>query len=84
MTRRISVYALVKNGPICLDWYIAELGLFKRVPFDKGDGLTVHGCGMDMGFHLVYETSRILYPEGCSDIRENRKDGGYQIHHEWL
>lgn len=27
----------------------------------RGDGLIVGGCGMDMGFHLVYELSHALY-----------------------
>lgn len=27
----------------------------------RGDGLIVGGCGMDMGFHLVYELSAMLY-----------------------
>ena len=26
--------------------------------------ITVGGCGMDMGFHLVYTLGRALYPEG--------------------
>ena len=28
------------------------------------DALVVGGCGMDMGFHLVYELSRALYRDG--------------------
>lgn len=27
-------------------------------------GIRVSGCGMDMGFHLVYNLGRTLYPEG--------------------
>lgn len=30
----------------------------------KRDGLIVGGCGMDMGFALVYDLSRRLFPEG--------------------
>ena len=29
----------------------------------KNCGLRVSGCGMDMGFSLVYELSYVLYPE---------------------
>lgn len=29
----------------------------------KGDGIVMGGCGMDMGFALVYELSHALYPE---------------------
>lgn len=31
------------------------------IPQAKGDGLKIGGCGMDMGFHLVYELSHALY-----------------------
>lgn len=27
----------------------------------KGDALVVNGCGMDMGFHVVYELGYTLY-----------------------
>lgn len=27
----------------------------------RGDGLVIGGCGMDMGFHVVYSTSEALY-----------------------
>ena len=30
----------------------------------KRDGVIVGGCGMDMGFHLVYSVSRRLFPDG--------------------
>jgi hypothetical protein len=30
----------------------------------KNGGVKVGGCGMDMGFHLVYELSYVLFPNG--------------------
>jgi hypothetical protein len=40
---------------------------------DKREGVTVNGCGMDMGFHVVYSLSTLLF------------DGdGYQLHSSWL
>lgn len=35
-----------------------------------GEGIIVGGCGMDMGFHLVYSLSRVLFPEGFGCIGE--------------
>lgn len=35
-----------------------------------GDALRVDGCGMDMGFHVVYELSRHLWPHGFDCIGE--------------
>lgn len=74
MSRRISLVKMtVKKGkvePILMDYSVAEvLGLtFKR---DK-EGVTVGGCGMDMGFHLVYELAHTLFGDG------------YKLNHRWL
>jgi hypothetical protein len=59
MSRRISCYVIRNNEP----WNIS--GLVGRVLESKVDRneLSVHvgGCGMDMGFHLVYSLSRTLF-----------------------
>jgi hypothetical protein len=34
----------------------------------RDGGLGVGGCGMDMGFHLVYSLSRALFPTGFGCI----------------
>jgi len=38
--------------------------------------IRVHGCGMDMGFHLVYNLSHSLY---TGDLDR----AGYVLSHEW-
>lgn len=56
------------------------------------DALIVGGCGMDMGFHLVYSLGRVLFPEGFKVEGRGRngdtsgwdKDGGYALNHRWL
>lgn len=66
MSRSISAVVHTKDGIRDLDWLINKAGIFK---FDrKHDGLQLGGCGMDMGFYLVYSLSRSLYPNGykCS------------------
>lgn len=49
-----------------------------------GEGVRVDGCGMDMGFHLVYSVASILYredrPEWATDPGES---AGYLIAHRW-
>jgi hypothetical protein len=63
MSRAVSAVVINKDGSIFyLDGLIARSGLFKTHP--KYDGLKLDGCGMDMGFHLVYSLSRALYPNG--------------------
>ena len=34
----------------------------------KRDGVVVDGCGMDMGFEIVYNLSRVLHPDGFGCI----------------
>jgi hypothetical protein len=45
-----------------LSYLLALAGIAKEHP--KHYGVKVGGCGMDMGFSLVYGLSRTLYPNG--------------------
>lgn len=62
MQREISLFA---EGMRCLDYHVARLLDMRR---GKRDGLVVTGCGMDMGFHLVYNLSRVLFHEAFTCI----------------
>ena len=70
MYRAIDLYAIRDNRPVWLSWYAADL----LEGFDKKrDACKASGCGMDMGFHLVYNLSARLF------------DGdGYALNHKWL
>lgn len=62
------------------------------------DGVILGGCGMDMGFHLVYELGYVLYPEypclgencpsnfhfNSPNGKEAIHKGGYALRHQWL
>jgi hypothetical protein len=63
MSRRIDVLVVTKDGGIRnITHLVAPVTGFKR---SKVDGaLTVSGCGMDMGFHVVYSLSRALFEDG--------------------
>jgi len=70
MTRHIGVRQF--KHQTCFNWsYLSSLALDWRLN-KKANGLIVGGCGMDMGFHLVYTLSRVLYNDG------------YALKHEWL
>ena len=71
MNRRISL--LVGDGKAVTDisWDAAQaMGdpVKNRAGYVQDVGIEVSGCGMDMGFHLVYNLGRYLYPDGfeCS------------------
>lgn len=61
MSRRISVY-IVRDGDITdITWLVAKAGYGK---LHAQGGISMGGCGMDMGFALVYGVGRMLYPNG--------------------
>lgn len=69
-TRVLSFFVVKDNTIICIDWFLQDFLGYK--PHKKFDGVVVKGCGMDMGFHVVYSLSRKLY------------DDGYRFKHRWL
>lgn len=61
MSRAISVVTL-ENGDV-RQWDHAVACVLGE-SLAKREGVRVSGCGMDMGFHLVYSLSRVLFPDG--------------------
>lgn len=49
---------------------------------DKQRGVRIGGCGMDMGFALVYDLSWVLF--GRNNPNRSDNDGGYALKQEWL
>lgn len=46
------------------------------------DALTIGGCGMDMGFHLVYSLSQVLYGrEGYACLGKGKCPSSYHVNH---
>ena len=81
MQREISLKAMHKDGSegmLHLDGNVA-LACGERI--GKHDGIVVGGCGMDMGFSLVYNLSSVLFREGytCSgeSCRSSEHRGEY-------
>lgn len=56
---------------------------------DRDGSLIVGGCGMDMGFHVVYSLGCALWPNGTPKPHGKRNGeadsaGGYALKSEWL
>jgi hypothetical protein len=60
---------------------------------DRHSGCKASGCGMDMGFHLVYNLGRQLFPKGFKVAKDRGRngdtsgwdnDGGYALKCKWL
>ena len=62
MYRHISVHAIKDNEVNYLSFHVANV--LKWTFKDKTNAVGVGGCGMDMGFHLVYTLASVLYNDG--------------------
>lgn len=97
MSRHISLFIDGKDGPEPISVPAAlAMGEFPK-EYHGHMTIKVGGCGMDMGFHLVYNLSRTLFPDGFipaqagqtwdrngADPNERDPDGGYALKHRWL
>lgn len=91
MSRRIDIYVMRRGYPVYLSYRVARL--LGWTCKGNGDGIRVDGCGMDMGFHLVYCLGRTLFPNGIrlrkgewhNNIPVGAKyDGGYAFKYQWI
>ncbi len=69
MSRSITPLILRDNEPFYLTSRVATLCDYR---LDRYEGLIVTGCGMDMGFSLVYNLSYALFPNGFGVVGERR------------
>lgn len=76
MSRDISLI-YIKNGDPYFITYHAAHALGDSLKERNGsDAIRVNGCGMDMGFHLVYNLSSVLF--------KGEERAGYVLSHRWL
>lgn len=75
MSRSISLFAFPQGAtePAELDYFAARV-LGESIDGKHG-GIRIGGCGMDMGFALVYNLSSRLFPEGfgCIGDADNKR-----------
>jgi len=70
MMRRISPVIIKGGCTMNLDNWVGAVLDWPSA--GTGEGIKVDGCGMDMGFHLIYSLSSVLFKDG------------YALKHEWL
>ena len=84
MMRHINVFIMRDNEPVNITRFVADALDIRQTEFGP---LKVGGCGMDMGFHVVYSLSRTLFPDGftctgheCPSNDHNNGDHDYTPH----
>lgn len=51
---------------------------------DKREAVRIGGCGMDMGFALVYDLASVLYPKQDAQGNPDTHGIGYALNQRWL
>jgi alpha-galactosidase/6-phospho-beta-glucosidase family protein len=84
MSRRLNIYTVLDGKIINITWHVANV-LEYRYNQEK-ESMVVGGCGMDMGYHIVYSLSRVLGVH--TTYQEEDTDGlrgdCYGLNHRWL
>lgn len=75
MSRRIRVVIMQDNAPRDITRLVSKA--IRERYNDRHEALVVGGCGMDMGFHVVYELSHYLYPNGFECTGQDRDKAVY-------
>jgi hypothetical protein len=65
---RIIDLVIVEAGDVRSISWLAARAMGDKMVNDKHYGIRVAGCGMDMGFHLVYNLSRTLFRDSFACI----------------
>lgn len=86
MLRHIDVYLMIDNEPRRITNLVADACDYRQT--NAYGPLKVTGCGMDMGFSVVYDLSHTLYPNGfdciihgCPSNDHSNGDRNYEPHH---
>lgn len=92
MLRVIDCFVIRDNKPVSVVHLIETYELYKQDNLRRG--VRVSGCGMDMGFAVVYALSDAIFPKGFKyrkneyhrngDPGKRDRDGGYALKQEWL
>jgi hypothetical protein len=75
MSRWIQCYISSQDGISNISWFVACLTGNR---YDSHNGVFISGCGMDMGFELIYQLAYAI-----DDILTTGKTG-YKLKQEWM
>ena len=76
MSRDMKVVTVHNGEIIDLTWYLGKLDIGTIKERSGQRVIRVNGAGMDMGFHVVYSLSAVLYGY--------QERGAYKVNQAWL
>ena len=77
MLRVIECMIFRDNAPVNITHLVSDLLDYKM--HNKHYGLKVGGCGMDMGFSVVYNLSSALYRSGYECLKPGRCPSNHHV-----
>lgn len=89
MSREITLLVAKNDQMINIDYW-AAISMCDKIGIHEG--IKISGCGMDMGFNIVYNLGRVLFPEEFKvegrgrngDMSGHDNDGGYALKQRWI
>ncbi len=79
MSRTMSIYVVIDGQLQNITYHTAKALDYSLVDVNGSRVMRVGGCGMDMGFHVVYSLSGYLFRDLNLD-----GDPGYLLKQEWI
>lgn len=81
MSRRLNIFIVKDNNIVNITWHVANVLEYRYN--DQKESLVIGGCGMDMGYHVVYSLSSVLGYKKSGMGNENTGNC-YGLNHKWL
>jgi len=83
MSRTMSLKVAKEGRILDLTYYASVVLDYTLVEVNGSRALRVGGCGMDMGFHVVYSLSRVLFRDKYEG-QPDAVDAGYSLSQAWI
>jgi len=86
MSRKMSFHIIKDNELRSISYLVSVVAGYNT---DNNYNLKVSGCGMDMGFSVVYNLGRCLWRDGTPESHGTRNgvadfDGGYALKYSYI
>jgi hypothetical protein len=83
MSRTMSLKVAKNEKILDLTYYASVVLDYPLVEVNGSRAIRVGGAGMDMGFHVVYSLSRVLFRDKYEG-QPDAVDAGYSLSQAWL
>jgi hypothetical protein len=83
MSRTMSLKVAREGKILDLTYWASVVLEYPLVEVNGSRAIRVGGCGMDMGFHVVYSLARVLFRDKYEGQADS-VDAGYSLSQAWI